>query len=453
MKKPTPDRDDARTRPTTRTPGQAPAIRRVPAQAARTVARAPVTAVRAPARALFQIGRYWRAERTTLRQGFVALWISSGGDLLAGLALGAMTNRLEQLPGLLILVPAVIGMRGSIFGALGSRLGTSIHAGLFRLTMERTGTLYQNAFAATMLSITSSAFLAVAARVMTSALGLPTASVWDFLAIAVLAGTVSGAVILVLTILLARTAYRRDWDLDSVAAPLITFMGDIITLPSLFAASYVAQQKGVTVATGAAVAAVSLAALVMGLRTTLPAARRIMRESVVMLSLTGIVMLFAGAVIEHRRDRFLALPALLVLIPPFLEDAGALGGIVSSRLTSKLHLGAIRPRLIPERLALLDISLLAPFALSVFTLLGVSAHLVAGVAGLESPGLLSMISISLLAGFLVTLGVAVIAYAAAVATFRFGLDPDNHGIPIVTSTVDLIGMVCLVFAIVALKVS
>ncbi|HEX9697076.1 MAG TPA: magnesium transporter [Actinomycetota bacterium] len=435
------------------TPGETRRLARVPAQAARTVARAPVTAVRAPARAVVQVGRYWRAERTTLRQGFVALWISSGGDLLAGLALGAMTHRLEELPGLLILVPAVIGMRGSIFGALGSRLGTSIHAGLFRVTLERRGLLYQNAYAATLLSITSAAFLAVAARVMTSALGLPTVPVWDFLAISVVAGTVSGAIILVLTILLARTAYRRDWDLDSVAAPLITFMGDIITLPSLFAASYLAQQKGVTVTAGIATAVLSLVVLAMGLRTKMPAARRIMRESVVMLSLTGIVMLIAGAAIEHRRDRFLALPALLVLIPPFLEDAGALGGIVSSRLTSKLHLGAIRPRLIPERLALLDISLLAPFALSVFTLVGLSAHLVALAVGLESPGLMEMVSVSLFGGFLATLGTAVIAYAAAVATFRFGLDPDNHAIPIVTSSVDLVGMVCLIVAIVVLKVS
>ncbi|MBI4730433.1 MAG: magnesium transporter [Acidobacteria bacterium] len=38
------------------------------------------------------------------------------------------------------------------------------------------------------------------------------------------------------------------------------------------------------------------------------------------------------------------------------------------------------------------------------------------------------------------------------ATFRFGLDPDNHGVPIVTSTIDLIGMICLVGTVVFLGV-
>jgi mgtE-like transporter len=40
----------------------------------------------------------------------------------------------------------------------------------------------------------------------------------------------------------------------------------------------------------------------------------------------------------------------------------------------------------------------------------------------------------------------VIGYYLAVVTFRFGLDPDNHGVPVVTSTMDLAGVVCLLLA-------
>ena len=62
-----------------------------------------------------RLGRYLRSERRTLQQGFVALFISSGGDLLAGLALVSMDSDLRNLPGLLVLIPAAIGMRGNIF--------------------------------------------------------------------------------------------------------------------------------------------------------------------------------------------------------------------------------------------------------------------------------------------------------------------------------------------------
>src|SRR5207245_5963819 len=69
-----------------------------------------------PRRRARRVFAYWRSEQRTLRQGFVALLISSGGDLLAGLALAFMSHRLDQLPGLFVLIPAAIGMRGNIFG-------------------------------------------------------------------------------------------------------------------------------------------------------------------------------------------------------------------------------------------------------------------------------------------------------------------------------------------------
>src|SRR5206468_4185921 len=80
--------------------------------------------------------------------------------------------------------------------------------------------------------------------------------------------------------------------------------------------------------------------------------------------------------------RLLALPALLVRVPPFPEDAGALGGILSSRLASKLHLGTIQPRGWPGTGVAEDVNLVYLYALPVFTLVGASATAVANVTGL-----------------------------------------------------------------------
>src|SRR6187397_3194584 len=94
-----------------------------------------------------------RSDAAGVRAGFVALLLSSGGDLLAGLTLGSITGTLKELPGLLVLVPAAIGMRGNIFGALGSRLGTSIHAGTFRLSRRRDTLVGQNLAASIALTL------------------------------------------------------------------------------------------------------------------------------------------------------------------------------------------------------------------------------------------------------------------------------------------------------------
>src|SRR5688500_15377063 len=68
------------------------------------------------------------------RQALVALGLNSSTSLLAGAVLGSLTGTFERYPGLLVLVPAAIGLRGNIFGSLGNRISTSIHAGEFRLT-------------------------------------------------------------------------------------------------------------------------------------------------------------------------------------------------------------------------------------------------------------------------------------------------------------------------------
>jgi mgtE-like transporter len=64
-----------------------------------------------------------------------------------------------------------------------------------------------------------------------------------------------------------------------------------------------------------------------------------------------------------------------------------------------------------------------------------------------------MIAVSVLAGAVATTFAVLIGFYGAVATHRLGLDPDNHGIPIVTSSLDLLGAFALILAIVALGLS
>jgi mgtE-like transporter len=171
------------------------------------------------------------------------------------------------------------------------------------------------------------------------------------------------------------------------------------------------------------------------------------------LFLAGVLDIVAGSVIDSRFDStFSAIPALLILIPPFLEDTNALNGILASRLASKLHLGLIEPRTLPQPLAALDMTIQFVFAVSVFTLVGLSSQAVATLTHHAGPGLGLMLGISLFAGFMATIVACAVAYYSAVATFRFGFDPDNHGIPIGSSVMDLAGSVCLILAIAVLGV-
>lgn len=396
---------------------------------------------------------YWRAERRTLRQGFVALFVSSGGDLLAGLTLSFMGESLERLASLFLLIPAAIGMRGNIFGALGSRLGTGIHAGQFEPSRQRSSFLGQNVLSSVYLTLATSLFLGGAARVVAAAFGFDSISLWDFVVISILGGVLGSIVVGAASIAIAVWSHRRGWDLDSVSAPLVTAIGDVATLPALWAASFLVQIPYVTLTIGLVAASLCTFGTIRGIVTDLELTRRIVRESMPVLFFAGLVDILAGTALEARLDHFIAFPALLVLIPPFLEDTNALSGILSARLASKLHLGAIESRAVPSGLAWVDISINFLFAISVFFMVGLSADVVSTLTGRESPGFFTMIGIAMVGGFLATVISSAVAYYSAVAVYRFGFDPDNHGIPISSSVMDLAGTLCLVAAILLFGVS
>jgi len=63
------------------------------------------------------------------------------------------------------------------------------------------------------------------------------------------------------------------------------------------------------------------------------------------------------------------------------------------------------------------------------------------------------LGVSLVGGLLATTACLAITYYGAIAAYRLGLDPDNHGIPLVTSSMDLIGAIALIFAILLLHVA
>lgn len=382
-------------------------------------------------------------------QSLVALGVALLASLVAGLTLAAITGTLENLPGLLILIPAAIGLRGTIFGALGARLSTAIHSGTFRLSSRADTVLGQNVLAAGALTIFASVVLAVLAKVVSVGFGLEQSiSVADFVVISVVGGVLSSLVVLALTVLLAAGSVRFGWDPDNVTAPLVTATGDMVTLPALFLATLLVDIALVTPLIAVAGVIAAVVAISAALSARLVTTRRIVRESVIVVIGAGVLSLVAGHTLERRLEDLARFPALLALVPPFLAASGAIGGILSSRLTSKLHLGMLEPEAMPGKAARYDVLLAYGLGFPVFLGASMVADLAAALIDLRSPGPIDMALVALLGGFLSTSFAIAIAYYGAVVSFRLGIDPDNVGIPLVTSSLDLIGSVCFVIAVI-----
>lgn len=424
----------------------------------RALVRPPARAVKGTARRVGdparQVRDYFASERVTIKQGFVAVCIAALTSLIAGITLAGMDHRIAEVEGLFVLIPVSIGMRGNIFGALAARLGTSIHSGLFDVSRERSGLLYQNVYAATLLTIGTSVTMGILARGIAGLLGLQTVSTWDFIVIALAGGLLSSVIVLAVTVYLSVTSFRRDWDLDSVGAPLITAIGDVITLPSILLASFLVEIDYVTTVLGVLSLAAGIVALQRGWTTVLPVARRIVRDSFPVLVIAIVLDVLAGTVVDARTEEILLpLPAFAIVIPGFLENTGALGSILAARLGSKLHLGAISPSARPEPASVLDGVIVLTLGLTVYLITAVAALGVAELLDKAHPGVFVFIGVVMLGGLLATLVATLIGYYAAIITYRFGFDPDNHTIPLVTSGMDLLGVICLVTALVIFRVA
>ncbi|MFP4545400.1 MAG: magnesium transporter [Methanomassiliicoccales archaeon] len=399
---------------------------------------------------------FFSHNRSVFRMGIGALTISSVTSLLAGLTLAFMTETLELLPGLMVLIPAAIGMRGAIFGAVGSRLGTSLHLGTFELSLRRGSVLRQNLQSSLLLTMFISFIMGFMAKTISEAMGVNSISIAEFIFISMIGGLLAGGVLIFINLGVAYAGFRRNWDIDNISAPLITAAGDVVTLPMLFLVALGvigAGEMGMgatieIVSIGLALITVMLA--IHSIRITDREVRTTLRESIPILVLCILLDIFAGVAVEGRLERMVTFPALLVLVPPFLEAANALGGILTSRMGSQLHLGLMEPSKIPGKKALENFGILFIFSLYAFALVGVVIHLASTAMGFRSPGLLDLTLLSVVGGMLTASVLTLISYYVAVYTFRFSLNPDSLSIPLTSSSIDLVGAAILMALIVAM---
>jgi len=396
---------------------------------------------------------YWRAEQRTLRQGLVALALSTLAGFVAGLTLAHITGTLQELPGLIVLIPAAVGMKGTIFGAIGARLGTANVAGLLEPTLRPGTVLQRNVYVAVVTTFSSALWLAVLSVLASAAFGEPSISLWRLATVSIVGGAIGSALILMITLALSVLSFRRGWDLDSVSTPMVTALGDMTTLPSLFLATYLLRSDLVAVPAAVISIAVAVYAAIRSYTVADRVIRRIVVEMTAVILLTPILDILAGTLLRARQEQLVAVPVLLALIPPFVSQAGALGGIFTSRTASKLQIGVMTARGLPEIPALVDASIVSALSIAVFAMVGVVAYAL-GVATdlMGMPSFPALVGGTVLAGLIVTPITLVAGYYLAIGTFRFGLDPDDQSVPIITSVMDLAGVAVLLFVMTSLGV-
>ena len=377
--------------------------------------------------------------------GLGALLISAAVASIAGIYLGSVREVLALIPGLMVLLPSIIDMRGNIAGVLASRLSSSMHLGEFAIDFGEDCVLGDNVRASFVVTILIAFVLGAFAYIATALSGLPVVGITDLVLISAVSGIISGLVVMGITLIIALASYHYGLDLDMIAAPTVTTSGDIVTLPILVLSAIFIMR--LTPSARLAVGIAVVAATIVAVLYTYHRPKRngaIVRENLLLLNPLVILGTLAGVTYSFNLDDLVTFAAFLILIPPFMGGLGSIGGILGSRLSTGMHTGELSPQRLPERGAVHHFIISYLYTLILLPLLALIAHGAAVLMGLNSPGLGMLVTISLVAGLVVMTLVNGAAYVTASLSFRYGLDPDNFGIPVITSLIDLIGAATLV---------
>ncbi len=147
-------------------------------------------------------------------------------ELVSGGFLLSLENSLLVVPGLAIMLPGILDLRGNISSTLGARLGSALHMGWMKPRFEWKGDEKENIIASVVLSVTMNIVVAIIASVTAWLLGI-NANLVLLVEIALLAGILAMAILMPLSLAITIESYKHGWDPNNVTAPAIATLGDI----------------------------------------------------------------------------------------------------------------------------------------------------------------------------------------------------------------------------------
>ncbi|MFW3146439.1 MAG: magnesium transporter [Thermoplasmatota archaeon] len=390
-----------------------------------------------------------KPETSLLLQSFWILLVCGLIDLFPGYFLGQYERLLIMVPGLLMILPPTVGLRGNIFGALASRLSSKLHLGTieprFRQNKELRVQLMTSAIQLMLLSVAIPAVGLVVGLLF----GLEMAGAHELLFISILAGAVSGLLMFGISFGITFLTFRRGWDPDNVSAPIIASTGDILTIPILFFCAWLvihlpsALVWVLGIGLMLLIISISLAVSMRGALTP----KVILRQAFPIALIAVVISTFSGLVLGASFDSLLKGTIFLIMIPAFNGQGGSMGSILGSRVTSAAYLGLHKLTLKPNQLAVSSMISLWLISLVVFSVLGAGGAIIGVMAGMGLPPILQLAMIVIIGSTLITVLTSAAAYYTAYASFKTGLDPDNVVIPMLTAGMDVVGSGSLVIGI------
>ncbi len=161
--------------------------------------------------------------------------ISLVGGMIAGIVLAVYTDKLLLIPGMLILLPGFLEMRGNISGSFASRISSGLFVGVVRPQTHHLTKLFKgNITASFALAIIVSLSLGVIAFIF-NYLTLRVVAL-QLIYIPLIAGVIANAIEIPLALFFTVYFFKKGHDPNNIIGPFITSTADISSIIALLIA-------------------------------------------------------------------------------------------------------------------------------------------------------------------------------------------------------------------------
>lgn len=154
--------------------------------------------------------------------------ISIIGGVIAGSLLAFYTNKLFLVPGMFLLIPAFLEMRGSISGSLASRISSGLFLGVVKTNRYNTRIIKGNVFASFALALFVSIILGLVVFFINYFLFK--IMYFGVIFLPIVAAIISSLIEIPLVIFITLYLFRKGHDPNNIMGPFITSTGDITSV-------------------------------------------------------------------------------------------------------------------------------------------------------------------------------------------------------------------------------
>ncbi|NJE53766.1 magnesium transporter [Thermococcus sp. 21S9] len=379
-----------------------------------------------------------RTFRGKLRDAFLlsfpALFLCLIFDFVGGAVLGKNWDTImSYFPILVFIMPGLMDLRGNIFSALASRFTTKLNLGLIDSVRDPEVTTQ------IVMAILSSKIPLVVLWVV--GLFLVHNFVQDVIVLlmvvasAIFIGVILGYGTALITII----PFKKGYDPDLIAAPLISSIADLITMPTMvyFALLYLHHERAFYALSFTMLALLVLLALKARFKQE---HRRAFGELAAIIGAMALIETVTGGLLVTYEKIINAVIIVSVMWPSVNDSMGNFGSIIAAKVSTKIHLEGVEAVKSRETLYdFLSLLILAP-------IIGYLTNLISMWVVVHYIHRPARILWNFVLGFpLIILVAMLIGLVVAILADKYNWDPDNVAIPVVTTLSDVIGTMFLVW--------